>query len=126
MCILDWLNPFSKVITSVENIATEWIETNKEDAEAKAVKLKAIDPNGLMRRDISRKVIGLYIFYMVLMCLLIACEFFNFVPAGTTIKHMASATDKLKDLFLPITSMVGIIVSASFGVNWQNIKSEKR
>ena len=124
MSLLGWLNPFSKVIDSVENIATEWIETNKEEAEAKALILKSIDPNGLMRRDISRRVLSLYAFYVVLMCLLLACEFFNFVPGGTTAEQMQSATGKLQELFVPITTMAGGIVSASFGVNWQNSRNE--
>ena len=54
--MLDWLNPFSKVITSVEKVASEWIETNQEKAEAQAVLLKAMDPNGLMRIEITRRV----------------------------------------------------------------------
>ena len=110
---------------SIENIATEWIDTEKETAEAKALMVKTLDPNGLMRRDQSSKILGLYIFYMLVMCLLIGCEFFNFVPDGSTIDSMAKATDKLVDLFVPITAMVSLIVSASFGVNYHNVKMGK-
>ena len=110
---------------SIENIATEWIDTEKETAEAKALMVKTLDPNGLMRRDQSSKILGLYIFYMLVMCLLIGCEFFNFVPSGATIDSMAKATDKLVDLFVPITAMVSLIVSASFGVNYHNVKMGK-
>jgi hypothetical protein len=110
---------------SIENIATEWIDTEKETAEAKALMVKTLDPNGLMRRDQSSKILGLYIFYMLVMCLLIGCEFFNFVPDGATIDSMAKATDKLVDLFVPITAMVSLIVSASFGVNYANTKQNK-
>ena len=110
---------------SIENIATEWIDTEKETAEAKALMVKTLDPNGLMRRDQSSKILGLYIFYMLVMCLLIGCEFFNFVPKGATIDSMAKATDKLVDLFVPITAMVSLIVSASFGVNYHNVKMGK-
>jgi hypothetical protein len=110
---------------SIENIATEWIDTEKETAEAKALMVKTLDPNGLMRRDQSSKILGLYIFYMLVMCLLIGCEFFNFVPEGATIDSMAKATDKLVDLFVPITAMVSLIVSASFGVNYHNVKMGK-
>lgn len=110
---------------ALTDISLEYIQTDKEDAEAKAIKLKAIDPNGMMRRDISSKILGLYIFYMLVMCLLIGCEFFNFVPEGATIDSMAKATDKLVDLFVPITAMVSLIVSASFGVNYHNVKMGK-
>jgi len=122
--MFDWLNPFSKAITSVEKVASEWIETNQEKAEAQAVLLKAMDPNGLMRIEITRRVLGLYALYMIIMILLLGCEFFNFVPSGTSVEQMASATTKLKELFLPITGMATMIVSASFGVNWQNSKNE--
>ena len=122
--MFDWLNPFSKVVTAVENVASEWIETNQEKAEAQALLLKAMDPNGMMRLEITRRVLSLYALYMIIMIILLGCEFFNFVPSGTNLEQMASATSKLQELFLPITSMVGVIVSASFGVNWQNSKNE--
>lgn len=125
MSWLDWINPFKTVVSSVERVASELIETDKESAEAKAVILKATDPNGIMRREISRKILSLYSLYIVVMLLLLALEFLNFVPTGTTQLQMEKATSKLVDLFSPITTMVGVIVSASFGVNWQNSKSEK-
>ncbi len=42
------------VVSSVERIASEFIETDMESAEAKALMIKTLDPNGLMRRDLSR------------------------------------------------------------------------
>lgn len=126
MSWLDAINPFKAVVSSVERVASEWIETNQEQAEAKAIVLKAMDPNGMMRREISRRVLALYTFYVVLMCLLLALEFFNFVPSGTTAEQMEKATAKLIDLFVPITSMASLIVSASFGVNWQNSRNERK
>lgn len=110
---------------SIENIATEWIETDKEEAEAKALMVKTLDPNGLMRREISRRILSLYTVYVLLMCLLLGLEFFNYVPSGTSVEQMNGATSKLVELFLPITTMVGAIVSASFGINYSNIKQNK-
>lgn len=126
MSFLDWINPFKTVVSSVERIASEWIETDKESAEAKAIYLKALDPNGAMRLEITRRVLSLYTFYVVVMVLLLSFEFMNFVPSGTTTLQMEKATSKLIDLFVPITSMAGVIVSASFGVNWQNSKNDRK
>jgi len=109
------------VVKSIENIASEWIETDMESAEAKVLKIKALDPNGKMRREQSRRLLNLYTSYVVFMMALIACEFFGVGDA----EQMATATDKLKDLFLPITTMVGGIVGASFGVNALNVKQGK-
>jgi hypothetical protein len=106
---------------SIENIATEWIQTDKESAEAKAVMIKAIDPNGMMRRDQSTLILRLYGLYIVTMLILIVLEFFG---VGNVIQ-MATATSKLKDLFSAITGLVGIIIGASFGVNYANTKQNK-
>ena len=55
------------VVDSVEKIATEWIETDKEkaeagmiDAKAKSLFVKVLDPNGKMRKQISNDVFHLY------------------------------------------------------------------
>lgn len=48
-------NVFSSgVVGSVERLASEFIETDKESAEAKALWIKTLDPNGVMRRELSR------------------------------------------------------------------------
>lgn len=107
---------------AVENIAKEWIDTNKETAEANALMVKTLDPNGLMRRDISSRVGFLYSIYFMLTASLIALEFFGF---GEQFR-VAAATTKLTDLFLPITSLYGIIVTASFGVNYANVKQQEK
>lgn len=125
MSWLDYINPFKTVVSSVERVASELIETSKEEAESKAIILKAADPNGIMRREISRKILNLYSLYIIVMLVLLSFEFFNLVPAGTTVEKMKSATEKLVDLFAPITTMVGMIIGASFGVNWQNVKNGK-
>jgi len=105
---------------SIERIASEWIETDMECAEAKVLKIKALDPNGMMRRGQSTMMLRLYAFYIFSITALIALEFFGFGSDGAAI-----ATDKLKDLFMPITALVGVIIHASFGVNKQNAKMGK-
>ena len=106
---------------SIENIASEWIETDLEDAQAKTLMIKTLDPNGIMRRELSRKVSQLYTLYIVTALLLLVCEFFGYGDA----QAVAAATTKVTDLFLPITSLFGVIVSASFGVNYANTKQNK-
>lgn len=110
---------------TVENIATEWIETDTEKAEAKALMVKTLDPNGLMRRELSRKVAGLYTLYIVVTLLLLIAESFGLGPMNSEELAVSVATDKVTELFVPITSLFGVIVSASFGVNYANVKSGK-
>jgi hypothetical protein len=106
---------------AVENIAKEWIDTDKESAEAQALMVKTLDPNGLMRRQQSSMLLRLYSVYVLVMLALIVLEFFGIGE----VKQMVIATDKLKDLFGPITTLVGAIVTASFGVNYANVKQNK-
>lgn len=108
-------------VKSIENIASEWIETDLESAEAKVLMVKTLDPNGLMRRDLSQKVSQLYTLYIVVALMLLICEFFGF---GDKLA-MAAATTKITSLFLPITGMFSLIISASFGVNYANAKQSK-
>ena len=117
----------SGTMKSIENVATEWIETDKEKAEAKTVMIKALDPNGAMRRQLSRDVTQLYKIYVVTTLVLITLEFFGIGAVSAPVEgsfNVSSATDKLKELFMPITSLFGVIVTASFGVNFANIRSE--
>ena len=110
------------IIGSVERIASEWIETDMEAAEAKTVMIKALDPNGAMRRQLSRDVTLMYKVYLFVTLGLIGIEFvcaFGNIEVQTG--ALAVATDKLTDLFMPITSLFGVIVTASFGVNYANI-----
>jgi hypothetical protein len=53
---MGWLTSLFSggLVKSVENIASEWIETDMETAEAKSLMIKTLDPNGKMRRDLSR------------------------------------------------------------------------
>lgn len=110
-------------IKSIENIASEWIETGTEEAEAKTIMIKALDPNGLMRRQLSRRVSMLYTVYIFTMLFMISLEFvaaaFELQVDGDAI---ALATSKSVELFVPITTLFGTIVTASFGVNAYNVK----
>ncbi len=108
----------SGIVKSIENIASEWITTDMESAEAKVLMIKTLDPNGLMRRDLSSRVTGLYTLYIITTLILLICESFGVGNAA----EMAVATAKVTDLFVPITTLFGVIVSASFGVNYANAK----
>ena len=103
-------------IKSIENIASEWIETDMESAEAKVLMVKTLDPNGKMRRDLSNRVTDLYTLYILVTLSLLILESFGI---GDQL-GIAIATGKVTDLFAPITTLFGVIVSASFGVNYVN------
>lgn len=111
------------IVKSVENLASEWIETDMEkadagmvDAEAKALMVKTLDPNGKMRRDLSRFACLAYAFYLVAMVILSFMVAFDFGDAtGAT-----DAAKMMMELFLPITAAWSAIVGASFGVNGVN------
>ncbi len=106
---------------AIENIATEWIETDLESAQAKVLMVKTLDPNGLMRRNLSNRVTSLYTLYIVVTLVLLICESFGVGDAT----QFATATTKVTGLFTPITTLFGVIVSASFGVNYINTKQGK-
>ena len=113
----------SGVMGTVERIATELIETDKETAEAKALWVKTLDPNGLMRRQLATFASQAYGFYLASMVLLIVMYFFGFGDSKSSKDAMVAMTD----LFLPITSAWGGIVGASFGVNatnnWKDVRA---
>lgn len=104
------------VVDSLEKVATEWIETSKEKAEAQAVMIKAVDPNGKMRRDLSRFACRAYGFYLVVITVLSGMVAFGIGNSAGA----ESAAGLMFDLFLPITGAWTAIVSASFGVNGVN------
>lgn len=119
-------------ITSLESIALEFIETDKESAEAKAVKIKALDPNGKMRRDQSKNVGDMYKFYLISTAAMILIELIYCMIMGDKLTEadyvlvaLSNATDKMTELFVPITTLYGAIVTASFGVNALNIRQGK-
>lgn len=111
----------SGVVKSIENIASEWIQTDMESAEAKVLMVKTLDPNGMMRRELSKRVTNLYTLYIITALTLLILESFG---VGDKIGIIA-ATQKTTDLFAPITALFGLIVSASFGVNYANAKLGK-
>ena len=104
------------VVSSVERIASEFIETDMESAEAKALMIKTLDPNGLMRRDLSRFACWAYGFYLVAMVGLSFMVAFNI---GDVV-GAKEAAGMMVGLFTPITASWAAIVSASFGVNAAN------
>ena len=106
----------SGIIGSVERLASEAIETDKESAEAKALFVKVLDPNGKMRRDLSRFACKAYGFYLISTTILVFMHSFGVGDATQS----QSAIDAMTELFLPITTAWGGIVGASFGVNGMN------
>lgn len=110
---------------SIEVIATEWIETKKESAEADAIMVRALDPNGIMRRELSRRVSWLYTLYILITLALIVLESFGIGRVVDGELAVSIATDKITDLFVPITTLFVTITTASFGVNYANVKGEK-
>ena len=110
--------------SAIEKVATEWIQTDKEKAEAASLMVKTLDPNGLMRRQISMMVSKLYALYILITLLLLLCQAFGMSPtiyqAGTEHFAVDIALDNITQLFVPITTAFGAIVSASFGVQGVN------
>jgi hypothetical protein len=104
------------VVKAVEKIGSEWIETNQEKAEAQALMVKTLDPNGLMRRELSRFASIMYGFYLVVLSILTIMVSFGVGDAQGAV----DAASMFKDLFTPITTAWGGIVAASFGVNGIN------
>lgn len=105
-------------INSLEKIALEFIETDKESAEAKVLKIKALDPNGKMRRELSRFASIAYGFYLInttFLLYMVAYKLGDVEGAKLAAKGMT-------ELFTPITASWAAIVSASFGVNYSNVK----
>ena len=113
------------VVKSVENIAKEWIETDIEQAEAKALMIKTLDPNGLMRRNLGDRVALLYTIYLLTTLALLLAESFGLGPMNGDQLAVSVATEKITELFTPITGLFGAIVTASFGVNYANVKGSK-
>ena len=104
------------LVGSIERVASEYIETNQEKAEAQALMIKTLDPNGKMRRDLSKFACLAYAFYLVAMVILSFMVAFAIGDAAGA----ETAANMMQDLFLPITTAWGGIVGASFGVNGVN------
>lgn len=104
------------LVGSLERIALEAITTDQESAEAKSLYIKTLDPNGKMRRDLSRFACHAYGFFLVATTILVFMHSFGIGNA----ENSRVAIDAMTELFLPITASWGAIVSASFGVNGIN------
>ena len=103
-------------VSAIENIASEFIETDLESAEAKALMIKTLDPNGKMRRDLSSFSCKAYGFYLVSTTILIFMHSFGLGDVVASKEAMEGMTA----LFTPITASWASIVAASFGVNGVN------
>lgn len=115
---MTWLKDLltGGLFSSIEGVTKELIDTPLELAEAQAIKLKAIDPNGKMRRDISSGTLHLYKLYVYVMLALLLSQSFNLGDSTQITNAIAS----MVDLFLPITTAFGTIMTATFGVNGVN------
>lgn len=106
----------SGAVGAIEKIALEAIDTDKESAEAKALWIKTLDPNGVMRRELSSFASHSYGFYLFSTVVLIVMHSFGI---GDPVQSQ-TAIEAMTELFLPITTAWGSIVAASFGVNGVN------
>ena len=104
------------VVDTIGEVAKEWIETDKESAEAKSIFVKTLDPNGKMRKQISKDVTQMYKVYIYLSLLLLLAQ----ASGLGNQEAIALAVSNVTGLFLPITAMFSGIVGASFGVNAMN------
>ena len=100
----------------VGEVAKEWIDTPEEKAQAFNLKLKTLDPNGIMRRELARFASIAYAYYLTITSILALMMAFG-VGDGDGAKI---AMEAMTDLFLPITGSWTAIVTASFGVNVSN------
>ena len=104
-------------VKAIENIALEAINTDIESAEAKAIMVKTLDPNGVMRRELSQFASKMYGFYLIATVCLIIMHYFGLGDPSAS----ESAIKAMTELFMPITTAWGAIVGASFGVNGANV-----
>ena len=111
----------SDIVGAIERVALEAIDTPAENAEANSLWIKTLDPNGIMRRNLSSFACKAYGWYLAVSLLLVLAHAFGL----TNTEQSQQAIEAIKELFLPITGAWAGIVSASFGVNAANtIKSK--
>lgn len=110
------LSIFSSAINPIAEVAKEWIDTDKESAEAKSLFVKTLDPNGIMRQQLSRFASVAYGFYLINATILLYMTAFKIGD----VEGAKLAAEMVVDLFTPITASWGAIVTASFGVNGIN------
>ena len=118
-------NPFKLltggIVESLETVALEFIQTDKESAEAKSLIMKTLDPNGKMRRDLSKFACQAYGWYLISMVAMGVMHTFGIGDPSAA----KEAMEFLTKLFTPITASWGAIVTSSFGVNYTNTKLGK-
>ena len=126
---MAWYDIFTGGLgTAITGIANELIDTPLEKAQAQVLKIKAMDPNGAMRRGLSVFACRAYGFYLVTTVVLIFMSVWGVggetcTTTGEIIACQANAdlaAARMTDLFTPITASWAGIVSASFGVNGMN------
>ena len=126
---MAWYDIFTGGLgTAITGIANELIDTPLEKAQAQVLKIKAMDPNGAMRRGLSVFACRAYGFYLVTTVVLIFMSVWGVggetcTTTGEVIACQANAdlaAARMTDLFTPITASWAGIVSASFGVNGMN------
>lgn len=113
------------VLDMVGDVAKEIIDTPLEKAQAQILKVKALDPNGKMRRDLSRFACKAYAFYLGSAVFLIFLQMIMAMFSFGNIEAAKEAVASIAALFLPITASWSGIVAASFGVNATNVVKGK-
>jgi len=109
------------IVGAVERVSLEFFQTNLENAQAQAVAIKALDPNGKMRRDIMKFIRKAYGFYLINATILIYAGVYGIDDP----ERAKMALDTITATFLPITGLFGTLATASFGVNAANTLKEK-
>jgi len=109
------------MVKAIESVALESIDTVLEKSEAQTMMVKALDANGAMRRDMSSNLGRLYTIYVVITLIIVLAQAFGI---GDN-ENLKLAVGNILELFMPITGLYGVIVSASFGVNAVNSFSVK-
>jgi hypothetical protein len=125
---MAWYDVFTGgAFKTIEGIANEWIDTDIEkaqagklDAESRSLLVKVLDPNGKMRRDLSRFACKAYAFYLGSAVFLIFMQMLMAMFEVGNIEAAKEAVTSITGLFLPITASWSAIVAASFGVNATN------
>jgi hypothetical protein len=101
----------------LKDIALEYIQTDKESAEAKSLFIKTLDPNGNMRRNIMDFITNAYAGYLILATFLIVLGTFEFIEKD----QAEAAFELIKETFMPVTGLFGALATASFGVSATNV-----
>ena len=114
---------------ALTGLVDETFTSKEEKAEIKIQLLKAVDPNGQMRRQISGIVGVTWLFYNIALFVLVLCEAFALSPEvmhnGQMTLAVSIAVQRIADLYLPVTTLFGSIVGVSFGVNGINAWQKK-